>query len=202
LFFRKKIAFKENDIESIISACLANNHLAQKALIKLFFGFAKNIGLPYVDNEQEVDEIINDGFLKVFNNLSKYDHSKPFKIWFKAIIINAAIDYYRKNKKHANQVSIDYIEIINEDEDIISKISAQEILNLVQKLPPTYRMVFSLYVIDGYNHREIGEMLGIQEGTSKSNLQDARKKLQLMIKKNYPHLYLAYSLQTNKINEN
>ena len=202
MFFRKKNLFRENDIDSIILACLADNQLAQKMLIKLFYGFARSISLPYVANEQEADEIVNDSFLKVFNNLSKYDHSTAFKTWFRAITINTAVDHYRKNQKYAHQANIDYVEAVYEGEDIISKISADEILLLVQKLPPSYRMVFSLYVIEGYNHREIGEMLGIQEGTSKSNLRDARKKLQLMIKKNYPHLYLAHSLQTNKINEN
>ena len=200
--FRKKPSFNENDLESIVSACLQNNQQAQRALINMFLSYARNICFPYVSNKQEAEEVINDGFLKVFNNLHIYDHSRPFKVWLKAIFINTAIDHYRKNAKHLYHVNIDYIDIVYDEVDIISKISADEILSLVQKLPPAYRLVFNLYVIEGYTHRDIAEMLNIGEGTSKSNLRDARKKLRSMIQENHPHLYLAYSLNTNKINEN
>ncbi len=158
--------------------------------------------MRYSGNKQEVEEMLNDGFLKVFNHLHKFDQTKPFKAWLRRIMINTAIDYYRKNQKSEHHVDIDDIDIISPDEDIISKISANEVLKLVQRLPPSYRMVFTLYVVDGYNHREIADMLGIKEGTSKSNLQDARKKLQMMIKTSYPQLYLAYGINTTKINEN
>ena len=202
MFFRKKQPFDKNDPLSIISACIAGDQTAQKALITTFLSYAKTVCYPYVANKQEAEEVINDGFLKVFNNLNKYDHARPFKSWFKSILINTAIDHYRKNVNQLRQVNIDYANLSYEDSGIISKISADEILQLVQKLPPTYRMVFNLYVIEGYNHREIAELLNIKEGTSKSNLQDARKKLQSMIQENHPHLYLAYALKTNKINEN
>lgn len=165
-------------------------------------GYSKTIAIRYAANTEETEEIINDAFLKVFNNIKKYDYSQPFKAWLRTIVVNTAIDYYRKNKKYAQQVTIDEIDMPTMDVDIISKLSANEILKLVQALSPAYRMVFSLYVIEGYNHREIAEMLGIKEGTSKSNLQDARKKLQAMILSNYPHLYMIYSLKNNKINEN
>lgn len=200
--FRKKVVFDRNDIHSIISACISGNGDAQHALINQYLSYAKNVCFPYVANKEEAEEVVNDGFLKMFNNLSKYDQSRPFKSWFKAILINTAIDHYRKNGKHLQHVNIDYIDLAYDDPDIISKISADEILQLIQKLPPSYRMVFNLFVIDGYTHREIAEMLEIGEGTSKSNLRDARKKLQSMIQQNHPHLYLAYSLKTNKINEN
>lgn len=145
---------------------------------------------------------MNDGFLKVFNKLPRYDDTQPFKAWLRTIMINTAIDYYRKNQKYTLNTGIDNVEITDFSEDVISKIAADEILALVQKLPPAYRMVFTLYVIEGYNHREIAGLLGIKEGTSKSNLQDARRKLQIMIKKAYPHLHLAYAVKLNKHNEN
>jgi RNA polymerase sigma-70 factor (ECF subfamily) len=158
--------------------------------------------MRYTSSNEEAEEVLNDGYLKVFNNLAKYDHALPFKAWLRTIIVNTAVDHYRKHSKYAQQVDIEEVEITDLSVDVISKISAEEILNLVQQLSPAYRMVFTLYVIDGYNHREIAEMLGIKEGTSKSNLQDARKKLQMMIKNAFPHLYLAYALKINKINEN
>ena len=202
MFFKKTPDFREDDLNSIISACLAQNKNAQRLLIKLFFGYAKAISMRYTANKQEAEEIVSDGFLKVFTNLGKYDHTQPFKAWLRTIIINTAIDYYRRGQKYMHQVDVDDVQIISPDEDVISKIAAEEILTLVQRLPPSYRMVFVLYVIEGYNHREIADLMGIKEGTSKSNLQDARKKLQVMIKNTYPQLYLAYTLKTTKLNEN
>jgi len=202
VFFNKRNSFNEDDINSVISECILHNRKAERVLIKLFYGFAKSICMRYGGNEHETQEIINDGFLKVFNNLKKYDNALPFKAWFRTIMVNAAIDYYRKNKKFEFVVSIDDLDFVAPDEDVISKISAKEILKLVQSLTPSYRMVFTLYVIEGYNHREIADMLGIKEGTSKSNLKDARRKLQMMIKENYPQLYLAYAFKTTKVNEN
>ena len=200
--FRKKTFFNENDLQSIIAACLAGSQQAQKALINMFLSYARNVCYPYVSNKEEAEEVINDGFLKIFTHLEKYDHSRPFKVWFKSILIHTAIDHYRKSIKNLQQVNIDYIEVVNDSADVISKISADEILAMVQKLPASYRLVFNLYAIEGYTHREIAEILNIKEGTSKSNLQDARRKLQSMIQENHPHLYLAHALKTNKLNEN
>jgi RNA polymerase sigma-70 factor (ECF subfamily) len=202
LFFRKRPNFSEGDLDSVIKACLDKNQGAQRLLIKMFLGYVKSICLRYAANEQEAEEVINDSFLKIFNNINRYDHAKPFKAWLRAITVNTAIDNYRKTKRMERHVDIDEVDAVHPDEDIISKIAAKDILALIQKLSPVYRTVFSLFVIDGYSHREIADMLGIKEGTSKSNLQDARKKLQEMIKTSYPHLYQAYSVKIIKINEN
>lgn len=194
--------FKPDDLKSIIDACLAGNRLAEKRLIKMYYGFVKSITLRYASNNMESEEIVNDTFLKIFNNLAKYDYSRAFQAWLRTIAVNTAIDYYRKNQKYVHQTDIDDVEITDMSVDVLSKISAEEILALVQKLPPSYRTVFTLYVVDGYNHREIADMLGIKEGTSKSNLQDARKKLQNLIKIYHPHLHLAYGLKIDKFHEN
>jgi RNA polymerase sigma-70 factor (ECF subfamily) len=196
LFFKKKPDFDEDDFNSIIAACIKRNKNAERILIKMHFGFAKSVCMRYSSNNEETEEMMNDGFLKMFNNLERFDNTLPFKAWLRTIMVNTAIDYYRKNKKFENNVSIENMDFISLDEDIISRISAKEILKLVQRLTPSYRMVFTLHVIEGYTHREIADVLGIKEGTSKSNLQDARKKLQMMIKENYPQLYLAYAITT------
>lgn len=198
MFFAKNTRFDEHDLESVIKACLDDVPKAQKALIKQFYGYAKTICMKYAASIEEAEEMINDGFLKVFNNLSKYDHAQPFKAWVRTIMVNTAIDYFRKWQKHNLQESLDHIDASDTSLDVIGKIAADDILKMVQQLPPSYRMVFTLYVIEGYNHREIGEMLGIREGTSKSNLQDARKKLQVMIKNNFPHLYKDYGLKAHR----
>lgn len=201
MFFRKT-PFNENDLQSIIMACLSGNSSAQKALIKMFFSYAKHVCMPYVSCKEEAEEVINDCFLKVFTHLNKFDHSRPFKAWFKSILINTAIDHYRKNNQPKYLVDVDQAFDLQDGTDILGKISADEIIALIQKLPPSYRMVFNLYVIDGYTHREIAEMLGIGEGTSKSNLRDARRKLQVMIAESQPHLFLAYSLKNSRFHEN
>jgi RNA polymerase sigma-70 factor, ECF subfamily len=202
MFFGKKSNFNENDLSSIIAACLANNSEAQHRLIKLFLSYAKTIAIRYAANNEECEEIINDAFLKTFTHLHKFNNEQPFKVWLRTIVVNTAIDYYRKNKKHNEQITLEEIDVPVVDSDIISKLAADDILKLVRNLSPAYRMVFSLYVIEGYNHREIAEKLGIKEGTSKSNLQDARKKLQTMILEQYPSLHLIHTYKKKKINEN
>ena len=203
MFFNRKIDFNEKDLQSVISACLARDPQAERTLIKLFLGYAKSICLRYASSEQEAEEIINDGFLKVFSNLHKYDSGQSFKAWLRKIMVNTAIDSYRSNEKYRFQSTIDAGgDIVDFEPDVLAKISADEIMILVAKLPPGYRMVFMLYVMEGFNHREIAERLGIQEGTSKSNLRDARAKLQTMIKSAHPELYDIYALRNRKINEN
>jgi RNA polymerase sigma-70 factor (ECF subfamily) len=161
----------------------------------------KSIALRYSADNALADEILNESFLKVFNNLHKYDEKQAFKGWLRTIVVNTAIDSYRKNKQSPDYENLEDVQLPDLNGDAISSISAEEILALVQQLSPVYRMVFSLYVIDGYSHKEIAEKLGIKEGTSKSNLQDARKRLQSMILKLNPNLYSAYELKTLHKNE-
>jgi RNA polymerase sigma-70 factor (ECF subfamily) len=193
MLFRKKTTYTESDLPLLISACIRHDVHAQRSLVSMFYGFAKSVAMRYSNNIMETEEIVNDGFLRVFLHLEKYDVSQPFRAWLRTIIVNVAIDHFRKNRKHEWHDDVSELEIADLNEGVISSISADEIMQLIQKLTPSYRMVFTLYVIDGYNHREIAEMLGIKEGTSKSNLQDARLKLQAMILRNHPQLHLAWS---------
>ena len=201
-FKRKQPGFNPDDTSSLIEACMENDPVAQKLLVEKYYAYAKSIGLRYASDPESAKEIVSDSFLKVFNNLNKYDHSQSFQTWLRAIVVNTAIDYYRKNLKKLQEVTSEIPDRIDLNEDILYRISAREILGLIQKLSPAYRMVFSLYVLDGYTHKEIAEMLGISEGTSKSNLQDARKKLQAMILKFNPNLLPAYALKNLRHNEN
>jgi len=194
--FKGKSDFKPEDPESVIAACRHDNPSAQRALIKLYYGYVKSISLRYSSDNDLADEILNDSFLKVFNNLHKYDEKQAFKGWLRTIVVNTAIDYYRKSNQAPDYEDLDNVHVADITEDAVSRLSSEEILGLVRKLTPAYRTVFSLYVIDGFTHREIAEKLGIKEGTSKSNLQDARLKLQSMILKSNPNLYSAYELKT------
>lgn len=189
MFYNKKNSFDPNDIGSIIKACLRYERQAQRALVEQFLPYSKSICMLYSQNPMDIDEMVNDGFVRVFCNLSKFDNTRPFISWLRAVFINSCIDHYRKNKLNAFTSSLDEtLEYEFEYQDsIIDHMEAQDLLALIQTLTPVYRMVFTLYVVEGYNHREIADMLGIQEGTSKSNLRDARKKLQQMVIERYGH---------------
>lgn len=202
MLFKPKPRFQENDLASVLTACLAGDARAQRCLIGQFAGYAKSLCTRYAAGAEDAEEIIQDGFLKVFTHLPRYDPTQPFKAWLRTIMVNTAVDYYRKSQKWTSQLSLDDVDVPDWNDDVISAISAQEILALVQKLPPAYRMVFTMYVVDGYSHREIGDLLNIQEGTSKSNLRDARRKLQLMIKLYHPHLYQTYNWPNSGRHEN
>jgi RNA polymerase sigma factor (sigma-70 family) len=125
--------------------------------------------------------VLNSAFFKVLTNINKYDAGRPFKAWLGRILTNTAIDYYRANLKVAYTDELDTAEQVAADEHIMAKLNYDELLGLVQRLPQAYRTVFNLFAIDGYGHDEIAEMLGINAGTSKSNLHKARQKLQKMI---------------------
>lgn len=193
--FRKAGSFEVNDSARIISACREGNRNAQRALVEHYFNYVKTIALRYSASSDIADEVVNDSFLKVFQNLEKYDLKQPLKNWIRKITINTAIDEYRKNCRIPDTELVENQTSVEIPDDALAQLSAAEILQMVQKLTPAYRLVFSMYVIDGYTHREIAETLGIHEGTSKSNLLDARRKLREMILKNNPDLYRAYEIK-------
>ncbi|REL33008.1 RNA polymerase sigma factor [Rhodohalobacter sp. SW132] len=152
-----------------------------------------SITLRYADSREQGVEILNDAFMKVFENIKSYDQSRPFKPWLRRIIINTAINHYHKYKKGAVHDSFELHEnSIGQKEAITCSLSYQEIIEMVQQLSPAYRTVFNLYVIEGFSHREIANMLDIAEGTSKSNLSKAKKNLQEIVKKN-----LSYNRKQN-----
>jgi RNA polymerase sigma-70 factor, ECF subfamily len=193
LFYKRKINFDINNLSSVLVACLTQDRGAQAALIRLYHGYALTVCRSYAKSSMDVEEIINDGFLKVFSNLHTYDATKPFKAWLRSIFVHTSVDHYRKIMRFDNIVSLEsYIEHPF-DTDVIDQLSADEILAHVQKLPTACRVVFNLYVIEGYTHKEIGGLLNIQEGTSKSNLRDAREKLKKILQTNN-NLSMNYEL--------
>ena len=135
------------------------------------------ICLRYARSRDEAYEILNDGFYKVFTHLDKFTPGLSFKGWMRRIMINAAIDHFRRNEKHYDHVDISYTKSEYISPDVFNIISEETILKAVHELPPSYRMVFNLYAIEGYKHSEIAQKLNISEGTSKSTLSMARIKL-------------------------
>ncbi len=172
-----------SQIDHIISGCKSRDRKSQKELYKLYFGFSMKICLRYAEHKEEAVEIVNDGFMRVFTNLSKYDTGRPFNSWLSTIMINTSIDYYRKRIRRSKMEELNSNHEVEENEHILSKINYIDLIRLVQNLSLSYRTVFNLFVIDGYNHEEIANMLSISIGTSKSNLFKARLKLKEMLNK-------------------
>lgn len=173
----------------MVEGCLKNKASAQEKLYKHFYGYAMSIALRYAGTKDESREILNESFFKVFTRLEKYDVEKSFRGWLRRIVINTAIDYYRANKRYINSTEITVAEEKEYDFDIIERLTAEEILDLLQDLPTHYQMVFNLYELEGYSHKEIGKMLDIPEGTSRSNLTRAKQKLREMVKQLYNGKY-------------
>ena len=154
----------------------------------------------YVTNTDEIGSLLNGAFLKIVKNIHNYDSRIPFEAWIRRIMINTAIDYYRKHKKYRETIQYpdeDRI-IVNSDHavdynDADQQFDAEQLLEMINVLPPATKAVFNLFAIDGYSHKEIGEMLNMSEGTSKWHLSTARKKLQEQI---------AMELKSNLINQN
>jgi RNA polymerase sigma-70 factor (ECF subfamily) len=195
LFFQSRKTYTEAELPRLLDDCQQGKEPARAALVRMFLGFVKTVAVKYAGNSMEAEEIVSDVFLKVFQNLPRYDATQPFKAWLRTISVNTSIDYYRKNVRFSLRVDIEKADVPAVDEEVLQKLAVQDILALVQRLTPAYRMVFSLYVLEGYNHRQIAEMLSISEGTSKSNLQDARRKLQHLIFEHHPEMFEIYSVK-------
>lgn len=175
---------RNNTLEALLEGCRIGNPKSQELLYRQFYGYAMSVCLRYTRTHDEAVEIVNDGFIKVFTHADKVDLTKSFKNWLRRIMVNTALDYYRQNHKHYNHDDIQVAEYsVSDGKDASSDLSYQELLGLVQKLSPAYRTVFSLFIIDGYSHEEIGDMLRISVGTSKSNLARARINLREMLSK-------------------
>jgi RNA polymerase sigma factor (sigma-70 family) len=177
-------------LPELLAACQRQERLAQRRLYGQFHGFAMSVCLRYARDRDQAMEAANDGFLKVFRDLHRFDPTRhpqdvlgSFRGWFKRIMIHTAIDHYRANERHQHQQELDDATLNQADGGAtpLDSLSYDELLTLVQRLPPAYRAVFNLAVIDGYGHEEIADQLKISVGTSKSNLFKARAHLRTML---------------------
>lgn len=171
----------EEQLQLLIRGCINNDRQSQKMLYQAFYGFAMGICLRYANNQYEAAEIVNEGFFKIYTHMEKYDQGRPFKAWLTTIMHNVSIDYYRSNIKTTMTDELDEADSKEIKAEIEDKLAYEDLLAIIQRLPAAYRTVFNLYAIDGYSHDEIGQMLHISSGTSKSNLFKARQKLQQML---------------------
>ena len=186
MFFRKTATFTDTDLPGIIRACRVNDPRAQRTLFKQFFGYAKSICLRYTSSVEEAEDVLNEGFLKAFQHLDKYDDTLPFKAWLRTILVNTAISHYRKNSRFDQHTTLDAGEQVAFTDDVVDHMAAEEILALVQQLSPAYRTVFMMHVVDGYSLHEIAGLLEHNEATVRSNFARARQKLQVLVKRAHP----------------
>jgi RNA polymerase sigma-70 factor (ECF subfamily) len=168
----------------LIQHCLNNEVLAQNELYRRFAGKMMGVCLRYAKNRDDAKDILQDGFVRVYINLKSFKGDGSFEGWIKRIMINTAIKHYHKNLKFSNNIDIEAAYDVGFDNNILGKMAVAELMQLVHTLPDGYRTVFNLYIVEGYQHNEIAEMLGISEGTSKSQLARARNFLIKLIQQN------------------
>lgn len=166
----------------IIKGCINGSRVHQKLLYEKYASKLLYLCLRYTKNKSEAEDVLQETFIKIFKNIQLFRSEGSFEGWIKRIAVNSALEFLR-NKKHTLifQDIEDQANYSLSDDDIIGKINAKELTELIFKLPDGYRLVFNLFVIEGYGHKEIGEMLEITEGTSKSQLAKARAQLQKSI---------------------
>lgn len=165
--------------EELIQGCISGDRQSQSRLYTLFAAKMFVVCMRYAKNREEAEEILQEGFMKIFQFIHQFRFTGSFEGWIRKIMVNCALQKYRSKTNLRAVVHMDEASLENfGTEDISTQLSSKELLKLVQLLPPAYRLVFNLYVFEGLKHREIAELLGISEGTSKSNLSDARIILQ------------------------
>lgn len=179
-------------LEAIIEGCLLKNRRSQEDLFRLYYGKMLSVCMRYTNDKDTAQEVLQEGFIKIFDKLGAFDFKGSFEGWIRRIVANTAIDAIRKSKKdpfltdNDNDFKLGAEDRMVEQEELdLRGLKAEIAMEAIQKLSPAYRSVFNLYVLENYSHKEIGELLGISEGTSKSNLAKARMNLQKMLNEKF-----------------
>lgn len=180
----------DNDgLKELLSGCIRNDRRSQGALYERFYSYALSVALPYCAHEEEAREVVNDAFLKVFTGIGRYDPAFSFATWLRTIVVRTAINRHKSRQNELVLYDLTEGLDIQVEDDFLSKMAAEDLLQLVQKLPPAYRLTLNLFALEGFSHAEIAEMLGISVGASKSNLSKAKAKLKQMLTDYLPKKY-------------
>lgn len=175
----------KEEVERVVRGCSNGDEKYQRLLYQYMYSKMMAVCYRYSDRPEDAQDLFQEGFIKVFKKIEKFNFKGSLEGWIRRIMVNHAIDHYRKNKNKfaMSETLVKAEQIPSEDieEGIFDEIEANDLLLLVQKLSPVYRTVFSLYILDGYSHREIAEELDISEGTSKSNLSKAKRNLKELV---------------------
>ncbi|MDZ7898750.1 MAG: RNA polymerase sigma factor [Arcicella sp.] len=169
--------------QELVRACQNNDRKAQTAFYNLYKGKLMGVCRRYTRTPDEAEDIYQEAFVKIFNNIHTLEKTGAVGAWVRKAVIHTAINYYHANLKFQNNTDYDNILLSNDDyPNVLAGLSNKELLILINQLPDGYRMVFNLYVIDGYSHAEIAELLGVSENTSKSQLSRAKELLRKQLK--------------------
>lgn len=177
-------------LDILIEGCKKGDPVSQEQLYRQFSAAMYGLCLQYASSEEDARDILQDGFIKVFGKLGQVQDPKAFPGWIRRVMINTALERYR------SQVVMQRVDDVpgalgdQLSDEILEAINVGALVEMIRELTPRYRMVFNLYAIEGYNHKEIGEMLGISEGTSKSNLSRARAILQEKVTQVYGKVHI------------
>jgi RNA polymerase sigma factor (sigma-70 family) len=175
---RMDISFQlQHEELDLITACIKRERWAQKKLYEDNYSRMMAVCARYATNDEDAMDILHEGFLKVFKNITKYQPGTSLTAWIRRIMINTSIDYYRQQMRRRTESIDQAYELSTNEPDAVSQFTEREILSAVQRLTPAYRVIFNMYVIEGFSHKEIAEQLNITESTSRSNLVKARLKL-------------------------
>ena len=176
---------KVTPLDTIIHKCREGNSKAQTELYRLFSHRMYGVCLRYARDNADAEDILQEAFVRVFTKIGQFEFKGSFEGWMRRIMVNTALEKFRKSDRLYPVEEMKIYESTEWVEETISSITAGELMKMIQELPPRYRMVFNLYAIEGYSHLEIGEMMSISEGTSKSNLSRARLILQKRVLENF-----------------
>ena len=165
----------------LIASCKKGNLRQQELLYKQFYGYALGICIRYLGNREDALEAANDSFIKVFKSIDSFNQESNFKPWFRKILVNTSLDYKRRSMRFSEAIELTDTIPQSIHTSVIDKLSAQDILDLMKSLNEMQRMVFNLYEIDGYSHKEIGSLLNIPESSSRTYLTRAKQALQQLL---------------------
>lgn len=169
--------------KKIWQGLVEKNRKDQEVLYRSYYSYGMSICLRYTTTRDEAKEILHDGFMVLFSDPEKFDPKQPFKPWFRKVLVNRCINSFKRHLRNISEEGgVELIPDLRDDQpNALENLQFEELVRLIHSLPPAYRAVFNLYVLDGFSHEEISKMLGISIGTSKSNLSRAREKLREML---------------------
>ncbi|MFY9151329.1 MAG: RNA polymerase sigma factor [Prolixibacteraceae bacterium] len=176
------------EFDQLIKDCVAGKQKALAQLYHIFSAKMYGVCLRYAKDASEAEDNLQDGFIKVFTSLKNFRNEGSLEGWIRRIMINVSLEKLRKQNKMYPVEDVAVYDTVNFSDDVIAKISADDLLKLVQELPPRYRLVFNLYVIEGLSHEEIAKEMLITQGTSKSNLSRAREIMKKKVLENFGEL--------------
>lgn len=168
--------------KELIKACLKGDRNAQRDIFNLYASKMLSVSYRYAKDKMEAEDILQDAFIKVFTNLKDFEFKGSFEGWIRRIVVNTAIRFNLKKYPTLDEINVDQILEEYEDPEVFANLAENDLLQLIKELPDGYRMVFNLYAIEGFSHKEISEMCRIEESTSRSQLVKARKILQQKVK--------------------